>query len=218
MFESSGKPLARRRALITGATNGIGRATAVKLAADGAAEVLVHGHDPRRGAETVEAIRAAGSSGRFISADFTDPSEVRRLAEQAGEIDILVNNAGISVWGPTADFNVTDNDDLFDANVRSAFVLVAALAPGMAQRRSGSIINISSMAGRLGLAGGASYSATKASLEAMTRPGRRSTALRAYASTRWRQGRCSREHRRHASSWSSSVPPPRSDVWRSPRR
>jgi NAD(P)-dependent dehydrogenase (short-subunit alcohol dehydrogenase family) len=168
MFESSGKPLARRRALITGATNGIGRATAVKLAADGAAEVLVHGRDPRRGAETVEAIRAAGSSGRFISADFTDPSEVRRLAEQAGEIDILVNNAGISVWGPTADFNVTDNDDLFDANVRSAFVLVAALAPGMAQRRSGSIINISSMAGRLGLAGGASYSATKASLEAMT--------------------------------------------------
>jgi NAD(P)-dependent dehydrogenase (short-subunit alcohol dehydrogenase family) len=155
--------------LITGGTNGFGRATAVKLAADGAAEVLVHGRDAQRGAEVVQAISGAGSRARFVAAELDDPDDVRRLAEEAGDVDILVNNGGVSIWGPTADFDLADNDELFDVNVRSAFILVGALAPGMAQRGAGSIINLSSMAGRLGLTGGASYSATKASLEAMTR-------------------------------------------------
>lgn len=169
MSKSNEHSLTGRRALITGATNGFGRATALRLAADGAAEVVVHGRDPERGAETVAAIAAEGSSGRFVVAELDDPDAVRRLAEQAGEVDILVNNGGISIWGPTADFDLNDNDELFDINVRAAFILVGALAPGMARRGSGSIINLSSMAGRLGLTGGASYSATKASLEAMTR-------------------------------------------------
>jgi NAD(P)-dependent dehydrogenase (short-subunit alcohol dehydrogenase family) len=169
MARSNGFSLTGRRALITGATNGFGRATALRLAADGADEVVVHGRDAERGADTVAAIGAAGSRGRFIAAELDDPDDVRRLAEEAGEVDILVNNGGISIWGPTTDFDLSDSDELFDVNVRAAFILVGALAPGMAQRGMGSIINLSSMAGRLGLAGGASYSATKASLEAMTR-------------------------------------------------
>src|SRR4029453_1310396 len=91
-----------------------------------------------------------------------------RLAEQAGDIDVLVNNAGFSAWGPTAELDVAVFDGMFAANVRAPFYLVAAFAPGMAARGRGSIINISSMAGRLGLPGGAAYGATKAALVSFT--------------------------------------------------
>jgi NAD(P)-dependent dehydrogenase (short-subunit alcohol dehydrogenase family) len=82
---------------------------------------------------------------------------------------VQVNNAGFSWFGPTADLDVATFDRLFAANVRAAYFLVAALAPKMAARRSGSIVNIGSMAGQIGLAGGAAYGATKATLAAMTR-------------------------------------------------
>ena len=156
-----------QKALVTGATSGLGRAIALQLARDGA-EVVVHGRDAARGAETVEAIRAAGGRARFVAADLSDPADIERLAKEAGEIDILVNNAGFSVWGPTAGFAIASFDAMFASNVRAPFYLVAALAPGMAARGSGSIINISSMAGRLGLSGGAAYGATKAALASLT--------------------------------------------------
>src|SRR5882724_12058608 len=105
---------------------------------------------------------------RFLGADLGNPAEIRRLAEQAGDIDVLVNNAGFSAWGPTADLDVAAFDGMFAANVRAPFYLVAAFAPGMAARGKGSIINISSMAGRLGLPGGAAYGATKAALVSLT--------------------------------------------------
>ena len=154
-------------ALVTGATSGIGRAIALQLARDGA-EVVVHGRDEARGAQTVEAIRAGGGRARFVAADLTDPAHIERLAEEAGEIDILVNNAGFSAWGPTAGFDIATFDALFASNVRAPFYLVAALAPAMAERGAGSIINISSMAGRIGLPSGAAYGATKAALDSMT--------------------------------------------------
>ena len=91
------------------------------------------------------------------------------LAKEVGEVDILVNNAGFSWFGPTPDLDAETFDAMFASNVRSAYLLVAALAPKMAARGSGSIVNISSMAAQVGLAGGAAYSATKASLTAMTR-------------------------------------------------
>jgi NAD(P)-dependent dehydrogenase (short-subunit alcohol dehydrogenase family) len=80
-----------------------------------------------------------------------------------------VNNAGIAWFGPTPDLDVATYDRLFEANVRSAYFLVAALAPKMAARGSGSIINVGSMAGQVGMAGGAAYSATKAALASFTR-------------------------------------------------
>jgi len=177
------------RALVTGATSGLGRVIALRLASDGA-EVVVHGRDAARGAQTVESIRTSGGKGSFVQADLSDPANAARLAEQVGEVDILVNNAGFSWFGPTPDLDAETFDALFASNVRSAYLLVAALAPKMAARGKGSIVNLSSMAAQVGLPGGAAYSATKASLAAMTRSWPRSSAL-AYASTRSLRVRCS---------------------------
>jgi NAD(P)-dependent dehydrogenase (short-subunit alcohol dehydrogenase family) len=155
-------------ALVTGATSGIGRAIALQLARDGA-EVLVHGRDADRGAKTVDEITAAGGKARFVAADLGDAADVHRLASEVGDVDILINNAGISLFGPTGEFDVGDFDRMFATNVRAPFFLVAAFAPGMGTRGHGSIVSLSSMAGGVGLQGGAAYGATKASLAAMTR-------------------------------------------------
>jgi NAD(P)-dependent dehydrogenase (short-subunit alcohol dehydrogenase family) len=155
-------------ALVTGATSGIGRAVARKLAADGFA-VIVHGRDAARGAAVVDEITASGGQARFIAAELTELSGIERLADAASEVDVLVNNAGFSWFGSTADLAPATFDQLFAANVRSAYYLVAAIAPRMAKRGTGSIINLGSMAGQIGLAGGAAYSATKAALASLTR-------------------------------------------------
>jgi NAD(P)-dependent dehydrogenase (short-subunit alcohol dehydrogenase family) len=84
-----------RTALVTGATSGIGRATAIQLAREGA-EVIVHGRDPERGEQVVADIAQEGAKARFIAADLSDPAEIRRLADEAGAVDVLVNNAGLS--------------------------------------------------------------------------------------------------------------------------
>jgi NAD(P)-dependent dehydrogenase (short-subunit alcohol dehydrogenase family) len=168
MSSTQHRNLQGQKALVTGATSGLGRAIAFQLARDGA-EVVVHGRDAARGAETIEAITAAGGRAHFVAADLSDPADLRRLAEVVGDIDILVNNAGFSVFGATADLEVDTFDALFASNVRAPFFLVAAFAPGMAARGKGSIINVSSMAGQIGLAGAAAYGATKAALSSMTR-------------------------------------------------
>ncbi|MFJ9214156.1 SDR family NAD(P)-dependent oxidoreductase [Streptomyces sp. NPDC102264] len=157
-----------RTALVTGATSGIGRAAALKLAQDGF-RILVHGRDAARGAAVVKEIESAGGSAEFLAADLTDVHAVRQLADAAGDVEVLVNNAGFSWFGPTADLPPGTYDDLFDANVRSAYYLTAAVAPKMAERGRGTVINLGSMAGQIGLAGGAAYSATKAALAALTR-------------------------------------------------
>jgi NAD(P)-dependent dehydrogenase (short-subunit alcohol dehydrogenase family) len=155
------------RALVTGATSGLGRAIAFQLARDGA-DVTVHGRDATRGVQTVEEIELQGGRARFVAADLADAASVARLAKEVGDIDVLVNNAGLAVWGPTETFEMASFDAMFAANVRAAFVLVAGFAPSMVARGTGSIINISSMAGRLGLAGGAAYGASKAALASLT--------------------------------------------------
>jgi NAD(P)-dependent dehydrogenase (short-subunit alcohol dehydrogenase family) len=157
-----------QRALVTGATSGIGRAVAVQLGRAGVA-VVVHGRDAARGAETVEEITAAGGKASFVAADLSEAADVQRLASEVGDVDILINNAGIALFGPTAEFDVSAFDRMFASNVRAPFFLVAAFAPGMAARGHGSIVSVGSMAGGVGLVGGAAYGATKASLEAMTR-------------------------------------------------
>jgi NAD(P)-dependent dehydrogenase (short-subunit alcohol dehydrogenase family) len=155
-------------ALVTGATSGIGRATALRLARDGW-EVVVHGRNPERGAEVVREIETQGGRARFVAADLKDIGAVRSLVDEVGDVDVLVNNAGESWFGSTADLDEGTFDDLFDGNVRSAYFLVAGIAPGMAERSSGSIISLASMAGQIGLDGGAAYGATKAALGSMTR-------------------------------------------------
>ena len=155
-------------ALVAGATPGIGKAAAEELGRHGA-EIVVHGRDADRGSAVAGTITAAGGKARFVAADLTDPAQVDQLVDQAGAVDVLVNNAGFSWFGPTAELDVATFDRLFAANVRAGYFLVAALAPKMAAQGSGSIINIASMAGQIGLAGGAAYGATKATLAAMTR-------------------------------------------------
>jgi NAD(P)-dependent dehydrogenase (short-subunit alcohol dehydrogenase family) len=155
-------------ALVTGATSGIGKAAAQLLGRRGA-EVIVHGRDSARGAEVVGTIRAEGGTAQFMAADLSHPAQLDNLAGRAGTVDVLVNNAGFSWFGPTAELDGPTFDRLFAANVRAPYFLVAALAPKMAERGGGSIINIASMAGQIGLAGGAAYGATKATLASMTR-------------------------------------------------
>ena len=91
------------------------------------------------------------------------------MVAAAGPVDVLVNNAGFAWFGPTDQLDDATFDKLFAANVRGSYQLVAALAPGMAERGHGSIVSVDSAAGRIGLAGAAAYGATKAALTAMTR-------------------------------------------------
>jgi NAD(P)-dependent dehydrogenase (short-subunit alcohol dehydrogenase family) len=166
--EHSVGDLQDQKALVTGATAGIGRAIALQLAGQGA-DVIVHGRDAARGTETVDAIAAAGGRARFVAADLADLADLQRLVDDVAELDVLVNNAGFSWFGPTADLDMATFDALFASDVRAPYFLVAAFAPKMAANGKGSIINIGSMAGEIGLAGAAAYGATKAALSSMTR-------------------------------------------------
>src|SRR4030088_411782 len=130
---SQSRDLQNQKALVTGATSGIGRAIALQLARDGA-EVIVHGRDAERGAATVEEIIAAGGRARFLEADLGKPAEVRRLAKDARDVDVLVDNAGLALFGPTADLDVERFDALLAGNICAPLMPVPVLAPGMAAR------------------------------------------------------------------------------------
>ena len=155
-------------ALITGATGGIGGATARLLAARGA-QVVASGRDTQRGEVLVKEIVEAGGAARFIAADLGDVAALRRLATAAGDVDILINNAALFPIASTTDQDVAAFDEVLAANVRAPYFLTAALVPAMVAKGSGSIVNVSTMAARIGMPGLSTYSATKAALEALTR-------------------------------------------------
>jgi NAD(P)-dependent dehydrogenase (short-subunit alcohol dehydrogenase family) len=162
-----------RTALITGATSGIGRATAVKLAAGGA-RVIISGRDVTRGEAVVAEIREAGGIADFAAAELADSTSVRGLVATAlelgeGRVDILVNNAGIFPAGPTVNASEADIDSVYDVNVKAPFLLVAGLVPGMIAQGSGAIVNISTMVANFGLPGMALYGASKAALQLLTK-------------------------------------------------
>ncbi len=157
-----------KAALVTGATSGIGRAIAARLAADGA-EVIVTGRDEAGGQEVVAAIEAAGGQARFILADLENLADVKRLADAARDVDILVNNAGASSGGPTDQTSEDAFDLVFDVNVKAPFFLAAAIAPRMAARGGGAIINISTMAAAIGMSGLAAYGASRAAIDSLTK-------------------------------------------------
>lgn len=161
-------PLAGKAALVTGATSGIGRAVAERLAGEGA-HVIISGRDAARGEQVVGAVGSSGGSAQFVQADLAELEEVRRLATECGEVDILVNNAGVFPFGPTSETSEQAFDLAFDVNVKAPFFLTAAIAPQMAARGRGVIINISTMVASFGLAGQAVYGASKAAIESLTK-------------------------------------------------
>jgi NAD(P)-dependent dehydrogenase (short-subunit alcohol dehydrogenase family) len=158
--------LSGQKALVTGATSGIGRAIARSLAAAGA-EIVVTGRRAELGAETVKLIEADGGRATFVPADLGELGEVERLAREAGDVGILVNNAGFYPMVPTTALSAVEYQSMYDVNLRSAYFLTAAIAPRMVP--GSAIVNISSTGAQIGMAIAAGYSGTKAALESMTR-------------------------------------------------
>ncbi|MFF2380586.1 SDR family NAD(P)-dependent oxidoreductase [Streptomyces sp. NPDC058108] len=157
-----------RTALVTGATAGIGRAVAAQLAREGA-DVVVHGRDTARGDEVVTEITAAGGTARFVQADLGDARDAQRLAEEAGDVDVLVNNAGVYKFHSTPEMTTDLFDLQMNLNTKAPYLLVRELAPRMAARGHGSIVNISTVAATLATTGTGIYAASKAALEQLTR-------------------------------------------------
>ena len=159
-------------ALVTGGTSGIGRAAAITLAGLGA-HVVLSGRDEVRGGQVVKEIRTAGGRAACVPADLRDEASARSLAararEQVGHVDVLVNNAGIYPFGPTEQTSEQDFDAVFDLNVKVPYFLVAELAPAMAQRGHGAIINVTTMVAEFGAAGMSLYGASKAALVLLTK-------------------------------------------------
>ncbi|RDI30997.1 SDR family NAD(P)-dependent oxidoreductase [Lentzea flaviverrucosa] len=164
----STKELAGKKALVTGATSGIGRSIAVKLAEAGAT-VYLTGRRAELGKETVALIEQAGGTGHFIVSDVASVDDVRKLAEEVGDVDVLVNNAGIFPFSPTTEQSVDVYQQVFDVNVRGTYFLTAALAPAMVAKGGGSIVNVSSIAAVVGTPVGSVYNASKAAMDALTR-------------------------------------------------
>ncbi|SEH68482.1 NAD(P)-dependent dehydrogenase, short-chain alcohol dehydrogenase family [Mycolicibacterium rutilum] len=164
-----------RTALVTGSTGGLGIAIAKRLAAEGAV-VVVSGRDDARGAAVVADIRAGGGDAVFVVADLgAGQREVHRVARAAtdaagGRLDIVVNNAATLLMPtPTADIPMQTLRDAFEVNVFAPFLLVGAIAPEMAERGDGAIVNIGSITGLRGAAGSAIYNGTKAVIHSFTK-------------------------------------------------
>jgi NAD(P)-dependent dehydrogenase (short-subunit alcohol dehydrogenase family) len=160
-------------ALVTGSTSNIGRAVAVRFAAEGA-PVVVTGRDSPRGNAVRETIRADGGEATFLPYDLDGSVEgSRELAALAasvyGPIEILVNNAGIYPPGGTLAIDGETFDRIIGVNVKAPYFLTAALIPAMAQAGRGVVVNLGSWGARLGIPAGTAYASSKGAIETLTR-------------------------------------------------
>ena len=153
-----------KRALITGASRGIGRAIAVELARAGAEVVIGY----RAGKDEADDV-ANETGGRAVQADVSSPDEAARLVEAAGELDVLVNNAGITRDGLLARMPDDDWRAVLETNLSAVFYTCRAAARSMMRRRAGSIVNLSSIVGIHGNPGQANYGAAKAGIIGLTK-------------------------------------------------
>ncbi len=158
-------------AIVTGATSGIGMATAVKFGENGM-NVVVSGRNQKKLDEVVESIKAAGGNGKAIAGDMTDEKDIKRLVDETiacfGRIDVLVNAAGIIANGTVQDTSLADWDYMMNLNVRGPFYLMQLCMPHLICQK-GNVVNLSSVTGIRAFPGILAYCASKAALEQMTR-------------------------------------------------
>ena len=156
-----------KNVVITGASSGIGRATALEMARRGAHVVLA-----ARRADRLERVaaecRALGVRAVTIPTDVTLAADCRHLIDTAGDVDVLVNNAGFAILGPVAEANPDDVREMIETNYLGAFHCTQAVLPRMLARRSGTIVNVSSITGLMGFARMSAYCASKFALTGFT--------------------------------------------------
>jgi NAD(P)-dependent dehydrogenase (short-subunit alcohol dehydrogenase family) len=168
-------------ALVTGGTSGIGRDTAVLFAKAGA-RVVIAGRRESEGKETVELVRAAGGQGLFVKADVSKAAEVealvQRTVEKFGRLDVAFNNAGIEGhWLPITEQSEEDWDRTIDINVKGVWLcLKYEIRQMLKQGGGGAIVNMASAAGLIGLAGAATYCASKHGVMGLTKSAALETA------------------------------------------
>lgn len=158
-----------KRALVTGASKGIGRACAIALAAAGA-EVTLAARSRAELDDTVAMLRGRGLKAHALALDVTDSAAVKREIAATGPFDLLFNNAGVNRPKPFLEMDEETIDWLLDVNVRAAYIVAQAVARGMvAQGKGGAIVNMSSQMGVVGGVGRSVYCATKHAVEGMTK-------------------------------------------------
>ncbi|HYC32907.1 MAG TPA: SDR family NAD(P)-dependent oxidoreductase [Gemmatimonadales bacterium] len=151
-------------ALVTGATEGIGRATAFALGHAGY-RLAVCARTPSRVDALVDALRRDGITAAGAAADVGDAAQVtsavERLVAEVGEIEVLVNNAGVLIARPIGELTLEDWDATMSTNLRGLFLMTRSVLPGMRARKHGTIVNVASLSGRNGFVGGTAYAASK---------------------------------------------------------
>jgi 3-oxoacyl-[acyl-carrier protein] reductase len=171
-----------KTALVTGASRGIGRAIALRLAAEGANIVLNYRVNADAASTVAEEVRGSGAAVEVVQADVGVPADVERLVKTALDrfkrIDVLVNNAGITRDTLIMRMSEADWDSVMGTNLKSAFLVTKAAMRPMLRQHAGRIVNITSISGVMGNAGQANYSASKAGLIGFTRATAREVASR----------------------------------------
>ena len=171
-----------KTALVTGASRGIGRAIALRLAEDGANVAVIYAGSADKAEAVVNEITALGVNAKAYRCNVADSAAVnetvKAVTNDLGKIDILVNNAGITRDGLMLRMKDEDFDAVLDTNLKGAFNMIRACYSGFIRKKSGRIINISSVSGIMGNAGQANYSASKAGVIALTKSVARELASR----------------------------------------
>ena len=171
-----------KTALVTGASRGIGRAIALRLAAEGASVAINYAGNTAKAEETKAAIEAAGGKAALFQADVSDSAQVEQMVaavtEEFGTIDILVNNAGITRDGLLMRMKEEDFDAVLDTNLKGIFQVTKAVSKLMMKKRAGRIVNMASVVGIMGNAGQTNYAAAKAGVIGFTKSAAREFAAR----------------------------------------